>query len=408
MHAGTEMPPTIVDGGNPSRDPGVPPAMDRGQLVVERQQRLHRYLGEAEFDAVVLTSPEAVDYATGYRSVFGSLHRDYPMAAVVSESDCWLLCPASDAAAAEDAGVAVSDLVPHGTFFIGGGERFGLDGSQPRSLDASIADCLARLGVPNLGVEGSLGHIARIRDAVPEAVDATSWMMTVRASKTRIEQQRLRMAALIAEESIEAALAVAAMGVSERELHRVVAEVMVSRGAHPSYIVVTAGAGSALGDAQPTERTCQPGDLLRFDLGCQVDGYWSDIARTAVLGEVTKLQELRYGALLEGLLHQVEIARAGMPASDLFARTVHTVEGKGLAPYQRHHVGHAIGLSVYETPVISPSDRGTLEVGGVFSFETPYYELGWGGMMVEDTGVLTDSGFELFTSIDRSLRVVGL
>jgi Xaa-Pro aminopeptidase len=42
----------------------------------------------------------------------------------------------------------------------------------------------------------------------------------------------------------------------------------------------------------------------------------------------------------------------------------------------------------------------------VFCFETPYYEIGWGGMMVEDTLVITERGCELLSVSDRSLRVI--
>lgn len=41
-----------------------------------------------------------------------------------------------------------------------------------------------------------------------------------------------------------------------------------------------------------------------------------------------------------------------------------------------------------------------------FCFETPYYEIGWGGMMVEDTVVVTDDGHRRFTVTDRNLRVI--
>ena len=44
--------------------------------------------------------------------------------------------------------------------------------------------------------------------------------------------------------------------------------------------------------------------------------------------------------------------------------------------------------------------------GSTFCIETPYYEPGWGGMMVEDTGLVTDDGFALFSTIDRTLRIV--
>jgi Xaa-Pro aminopeptidase len=100
------------------------------------------------------------------------------------------------------------------------------------------------------------------------------------------------------------------------------------------------------------------------------------------------------------------VARPGSTAGEVFDTAVRRVEDAGLRPYHRHHAGHAIGLSVYEAPVVRPNDMTVLASGMVFCLETPYYELGWGGMMVEDTGLVTDSGFELFTSIDRSLRVV--
>jgi Xaa-Pro aminopeptidase len=90
----------------------------------------------------------------------------------------------------------------------------------------------------------------------------------------------------------------------------------------------------------------------------------------------------------------------------VFDAAVREVQERGLTPYRRHHAGHAIGLSVYEQPVVGPGEPTELRPGMVFCLETPYYELGWGGMMVEDTGVVTDTGFELFTSINRSLRVV--
>jgi Xaa-Pro aminopeptidase len=40
--------------------------------------------------------------------------------------------------------------------------------------------------------------------------------------------------------------------------------------------------------------------------------------------------------------------------------------------------------------------------------ETPYYELGWGGIMVEDTVVVTADGCEWLTASRRDLRAVSL
>jgi Xaa-Pro aminopeptidase len=39
------------------------------------------------------------------------------------------------------------------------------------------------------------------------------------------------------------------------------------------------------------------------------------------------------------------------------------------------------------------------------SVETPFYELGWGGMMIEDTIMVTETGYEPVTTISRELFV---
>ena len=379
---------------------------ERQETVMRRSDRLRESLAESDLDVLVLTSPEAVDYATGYRSVFGSLHQGYPMAAVVTTEQAFLVCPAADAAAAIDAGVAIDDLMTHGTFHVTGAESVSGERSS-RSLAAAVSDLLKSLSGRRVGTEGWLAETGQLRAVLPDVVDANAWMMQVRSVKLRPEQQLLRRAANIAEAAIDAALGVAEPGIEERDLARVVAETMIAGGGDPRYIVVTTGQRSALADAPAGSTTCQPGDLLRLDVGCQVDGYWSDIARTAVLVEPTDEQERRYAALLEGLDAEIALANAGVRSGELFDRAVETVERCGLAPYRRHHVGHAIGLSVYEHPVVAQGADTPLRCGGVFSLETPYYELGWGGMMIEDTGVVTEAGFDLFTSLDRSLRVVG-
>jgi len=318
-----------------------------------------------------------------------------------------LVSPAADTAPAIEGGVAADDVVPYGRFYFSG------DGPAAGMSDrhASLADALRAavdlIGAPDkLAIEGGALAPAAAAAVGSEVDDADAWMLGVRAVKLAGEQALLRRAAELAEAGIEAALAIAAPGVTEHELATAVATAMVAGGGVPRFVVVTAGSRSPLADAFPTANTCRAGDLLRFDVGCQVDGYWSDIARTAVIGEPTDLQQQRYDALLAGVEEEFAITRPGVTAGEVFDAAVRRVEDAGLRPYRRHHVGHAIGLSVYEAPVMRPDEATVLAPGMVFCLETPYYELGWGGMMVEDTGVVTDTGFDLFTSIDRSLRVV--
>jgi Xaa-Pro aminopeptidase len=389
--------------------------LGRDALHAGRSARLREQLAAAPFDALLLTGVEAVDYATGYRSVAGQLHRGYTLAAVVTIDRTVLVAPAADTGPALHHGMAADDVIPFGRFYFEGDAPAATMSDRNAGFGPAVAAALQPLAGRTLGVEG-LGQLPEAaRQAVGDLIgstgdrvaDADGWMLGVRSVKLPVEQRLLRRAAELAEHGMQAALAAAAPGVTERDLASAVAAAMVTGGGDPRFVVATVGVRTALADAFPDDTPCRPGDLIRLDVGCQVQGYWSDIARTAVLGEATALQRSRYDALLAGLHAELEVARPGATAGAVFDAAVHTVQRHGLTGYRRHHAGHAIGLSVYEEPVIRRGEAAELRPGMVFCLETPYYEIGWGGMMVEDTGVVTDDGFQLFTGMDRSLREVG-
>ena len=186
----------------------------------------------------------------------------------------------------------------------------------------------------------------------------------------------------------------------------VVAQNMSAGGGRPQFVVVTTGVRAALSDVLPGDSKVRAGDLVRFDVGCSYEGYASDIARTAVVGPPTTLQRDRYGALEAGEAAQLAALRPGVTAGELFDIAVRTVEEHGLRPYRRHHCGHAIGMAGYETPVISPGVGTVVESGDVYCLETPFYELGWGGMMIEDTVSVSEHANDVFTTLRRELHEV--
>lgn len=379
--------------------------------MIETAQRLKRALSDSSYDALVLGSPEHVAYSTGYRSVAGDLFSTHRMLAVITAERTVLVGGASDGAAALDFGIHADDYIPFGTFYF--------ESVEPDAPESTLSDRHATLldaalkAVGRIGLHGRVGFDAGafdLRETLAgsgvEPVDANDWMYDVRAVKLPAEVSLLAAAARLAEQSIDAAIDAAAAGASERELATVVATTMASGGGAPRFTVVTSGPRSALSDARPTNRELQRGDLLRFDVGCTIDGYWSDIGRTAIVGEPDELQAFRYAAILAGEDAQLEAVRPGISAADLFDVAVSAVERAGLKPYRRQHCGHAIGTQVYERPVIAPGWTRVLEPGMVFCVETPYYQVGWGGMMVEDALVVTDEGMDMLTSSDRTLRVI--
>jgi Xaa-Pro aminopeptidase len=206
---------------------------------------------------------------------------------------------------------------------------------------------------------------------------------------------------------MEKAFDYAKSGVTELELSTIISTEIIAGGGIPRFVVVTAGDRSALADAYATRSKLTNGDILRLDVGCTVEGYWADTARTAVVGTPAREQQQRYDALLQGELAQLGFARPGVSAGDLFNVAVKGVRKGALPNYQRSHCGHGLGISAHEFPTLNPANQGVeIQEGMVLCVETPYYELGWGGMMVEDIIVIRKDGNECLTKLPRELRRV--
>jgi Xaa-Pro aminopeptidase len=111
--------------------------------------------------------------------------------------------------------------------------------------------------------------------------------------------------------------------------------------------------------------------------------------------------------MLDGEEAAIQRMRPGVLACEVFEAAMESARQSGVPHYRRHHCGHAIGLDTYEIPIIRPDDHTPLEAGMTFCIETPYYELGLGGIQVEDMVLVTDSGVEMLTTLSRELFELG-
>jgi Xaa-Pro aminopeptidase len=121
----------------------------------------------------------------------------------------------------------------------------------------------------------------------------------------------------------------------------------------------------------------------------------------------------RYHEVLRrGLDAILRLVRPGVEPSELFRSGMEAVRSGGIPHYQRHHVGHAVGLEFYEAPILNDTARSgsakvRLEEGMVINIELPYYELGLGGLQIEETLVVRQDGYELLTTSPREMLRAG-
>ena len=244
--------------------------------------------------------------------------------------------------------------------------------------------------------------------ALPEATFVRSFSLfeRVRSIKTPGEVEILRRAARITEGAIDAALAVALEGVTEREMLRAFNSHLARNDTAPVVGCIGFGTRSAMINVQPSDQALQRGNLIRFDVGGRYRHYRSDMSRGAALGEPSKKIAQYYSAVEKGVLAAYDILKPGLKVADLFTHVVETVRREGIPHFKRSHVGHGIGVDGYDPPNISDSTNGVFEENMVICVETPYYELGFAGVQVEDMVHVTKDGAESLMTLKTGLRIV--
>lgn len=264
----------------------------------------------------------------------------------------------------------------------------------------------ATIGIDERGVRPDF--ITALEEALPGATfrHADAIFRRIRAVKTQEEVRRLHRAVELTEEAILAAMSIAHEGITEAEMIRKFETTISAGGGLPRFTFIYFGGRGALGQLPFGNGVLQRGDVIRFDVGCLLDGYNSDIARNFALGDPGERALRMHRATLAGEQAALEAMRPGETAANVFAAAVEGVRQAGLPDYQRHHVGHGVGLEVYDVPLLSPNDHTVLERGMTFEVETPYYEVGLAGLQPEDTVVLEEDGPQLLTTLERDLQIV--
>jgi Xaa-Pro aminopeptidase len=391
------------------------------------KSRLSDVMRAERVDAVVATSSENVTYTSGYWALSQWIRRG---------PQIYVLLPASDLDASEiiASTTLLDQIADQDDIWIRNVRRYGyfqvdrsnapLDALDQRQADlyaladdGNALDALvnaitsaglsrSRIALDEMGLLP--GHWERLTDALPHAtlVPAFQLLRKARAVKTPEEIARLGRVARITEDSIDAALRIATEGVTESELARPFHGCTVMNDAFPVIGCIGFGTRAAMPNVQPSATPLKRGDVIRFDVGGRYRHYRADIARIAVLGEADRKTQTYCNALHVGVLKALEMIRPGVRASDVFATAVEAVRREGIPHYNRSHVGHGIGLDGYDLPDLTPSSQDIIEEGMVMCVETPYYELGWTGLQVEDMVVVRHDGIENLMSSSGALRIV--
>ncbi|HEX6547260.1 MAG TPA: Xaa-Pro peptidase family protein [Candidatus Dormibacteraeota bacterium] len=147
----------------------------------------------------------------------------------------------------------------------------------------------------------------------------------------------------------------------------------------------------------------------------KTSGYHGDLTRTVVAGEVPADVQRMFDATVHACEVAIAAVRPGVNGRDVHEAACQALveagfgtiwpgfEGRGEGPVMNHSTGHGVGLEAHEEPLLRPTDY-PLAPGDVITVEPGLYQVGLGGVRVEDTGLVTPEGFKNFTSLPKSLN----
>jgi len=135
-------------------------------------------------------------------------------------------------------------------------------------------------------------------------------------------------------------------------------------------------------------------------------GYASDMTRMLHLGQPGAQTRKLYKAVLEAQLAAIAAVRAGIQAGHVDRAARKVLKAHGFEKEFVHSTGHGLGLEIHEDPRLGKRNGTFLQAGMAITIEPGAYIEGAGGVRIEDTVLVTETGCEILTPTPKELVIV--
>jgi methionyl aminopeptidase len=180
----------------------------------------------------------------------------------------------------------------------------------------------------------------------------------VSVQKSWTELQKMARACRIVVDALDVLEAAAEPGVTTKEMDRIAREHIERAGARPAFLgyrgypaTLCISVNEEVVHGIPGPRKLRDGDVVGLDLGCIVEGFFGDAARTVAVGQATAEARRLMSATREALFAGIDACRLGKRVGDIGHAVQTHAEGYGYSVV-REFVGHGIGTSLHEEPQV--------------------------------------------------------
>ncbi|MBI4280366.1 MAG: aminopeptidase P family protein [Armatimonadetes bacterium] len=366
------------------------------------REHMRQMSGSMKFDAVIASSFENVAYLSGALILTQRLIPDR-LALVIwprGGGPTFVVCTIEESLARRDSWItdvrgyvefAQSPLAPAVEILKGLGLEAGHIGIEMRHLTAHF--------------------FVELRALLPRATftGCDRFLDEVRMVKEPEEVERLRRAAQVTDAAIRDAYASGTVGSTEREIATRMQMDLLHGGADEvAFMTMGAGPNARMAHPFPSDYRVQAGDIIRCDIGGSFQGYYSDLARTAVIGRATPPQIDTYRRIWEIHEEVITAARPGALVADLFHKAKTAFERAGFG-FALPHIGHSLGMGLHEHPMVNARNTIPLEPNMVISLEQVHQGDDGERYHVEDLVWVTERGPQVLsrTRAWSELMVIG-
>jgi len=172
------------------------------------------------------------------------------------------------------------------------------------------------------------------------------------------EIEKLRAANKIVGGALDLLHANTKVGISLKELDAMAEDYIRSHGARPSFKglygfpnAVCTSLNKVIIHGIPTDYRLQEGDVIGYDIGTELDGWFGDAAITVPVGSITTQDEALIACAKDTLYYAIENIKDGMRFKELSQMMEHFILDAGFIPL-RNFCGHGIGKKPHEEPEI--------------------------------------------------------
>jgi len=357
--------------------------------MTSRNEKLASALKDLELDALFITKYENQRYIEGFTG-----------------RDCFLLSSGAENYLIADLRYvemanrecATAKVVPH---------------RPPHpSLEEVTARVAEESGFKRIGFEG--GNITysqyeslskTLSDKGVAMVTTNAVLEKIRAVKEPEEARMIECACGIADRAMDYLLEIIKPGVSELDV-KVELDYLLKRGGAEDTAFDTM---VLFGDraSQPHANSNRDvkllaGNFILIDYGAMVNCYKSDMTRTFICGRANPEQRRAYNTVKNAQAEATALVRPGANGREINELAVNIMKSSAFPPFQ-HSIGHGVGLEIHEEPFIRQQADVILRPGMTLTIEPGIYIPGWGGIRIEDTVLVTDTGHKVLTSFTKEM-----